>query len=730
MTQMTLMRVEKIKDAVIHPEQEIRRMAVEYLSDLRKQDPEVMPLVIRAVEKYGREPALLLLYYAQRLVQTHETLEWAVGELEKGGTFDDSFRDSYALHLANLIFHAPLDLIRPFKDRILEAPILREAERKKLSLFFDYEKRPFGVLWERLEELCRKHREDEGFEEDEPVYEALIRCLSRFGEETAGRVMGGISRDCIQEEKEGGHPNWWMELARIELAGALRLEDAAEAILDKFHEDYDCRNDLCGRMLAQVGSDRVVELIRGRFENAAKVFRTYTAETLGHIRSQTSTCACLDLIDREPDLSVRTQLLSSLLGQFAWEGADRVYAAVQQGKWDHDFCDLKEDFAWACMLMGKKYPEAGAWERYAKQQYETRERKTREAFPMVDRLFNKDSAAAGQWQKEPLLGCDPRVLEKTMFDLMRHLREKNPKTVKGVRSILGRMMGKVIPALAPKDSLEAAQDLVYKAFGSKDKAERIKLAREALQLSENCVDAYVILGEETDDLEEAIRWYRKGVEAGERFLGEDFFRENKGRFWGIFETRPYMRARFNLAEALWYDNKKKESLAHLRALLDLDPNDNQGVRYFLAGRLLETGHHGELLDLMQKRYSDDATAEWRYTNALLYYEIYGDSEVSRACLEEAVESNKHVPDYLLGLKEIPETEFQTVQFGGEDEAIYYCRENGELWWRNEKAMQWFERQVYPSEPKRREGAKIGRNDLCPCGSGKKYKKCCGSSENR
>lgn len=25
----------------------------------------------------------------------------------------------------------------------------------------------------------------------------------------------------------------------------------------------------------------------------------------------------------------------------------------------------------------------------------------------------------------------------------------------------------------------------------------------------------------------------------------------------------------------------------------------------------------------------------------------------------------------------------------------------------------------------RESPKIGRNDLCPCGSGKKYKKCCG-----
>jgi SEC-C motif domain protein len=27
-------------------------------------------------------------------------------------------------------------------------------------------------------------------------------------------------------------------------------------------------------------------------------------------------------------------------------------------------------------------------------------------------------------------------------------------------------------------------------------------------------------------------------------------------------------------------------------------------------------------------------------------------------------------------------------------------------------------------PVRREGPKIGRNDACPCGSGKKYKKCC------
>ncbi|CCE03537.1 YchJ family protein [Bradyrhizobium sp. STM 3809] len=30
-----------------------------------------------------------------------------------------------------------------------------------------------------------------------------------------------------------------------------------------------------------------------------------------------------------------------------------------------------------------------------------------------------------------------------------------------------------------------------------------------------------------------------------------------------------------------------------------------------------------------------------------------------------------------------------------------------------------------TEPKRATGAKVGRNDPCPCGSGKKYKFCCG-----
>jgi preprotein translocase subunit SecA len=31
----------------------------------------------------------------------------------------------------------------------------------------------------------------------------------------------------------------------------------------------------------------------------------------------------------------------------------------------------------------------------------------------------------------------------------------------------------------------------------------------------------------------------------------------------------------------------------------------------------------------------------------------------------------------------------------------------------------------PVQQRRSSGSKVGRNDPCPCGSGKKYKKCCG-----
>ncbi len=56
------------------------------------------------------------------------------------------------------------------------------------------------------------------------------------------------------------------------------------------------------------------------------------------------------------------------------------------------------------------------------------------------------------------------------------------------------------------------------------------------------------------------------------------------------------------------------------------------------------------------------------------------------------------------------------------EHAYFRREN-DTWY-------YVDGDVYGREPVRRTEPKIGRNDPCPCGSGKKYKKCCMNKEAR
>jgi hypothetical protein len=73
----------KIKQAILHPEEEMREQALHYFSDAHSQDDTVMPLVIQAVEKYGRDTAFSILRDADHLVQTDATIDWLMRELRR-----------------------------------------------------------------------------------------------------------------------------------------------------------------------------------------------------------------------------------------------------------------------------------------------------------------------------------------------------------------------------------------------------------------------------------------------------------------------------------------------------------------------------------------------------------------------------------------------------------------------------------------------------------------------
>jgi len=48
-----------------------------------------------------------------------------------------------------------------------------------------------------------------------------------------------------------------------------------------------------------------------------------------------------------------------------------------------------------------------------------------------------------------------------------------------------------------RDPLDEAQDLMYTAWETADRRQRVTLAKEALRISPLCADAYVLLAEET-----------------------------------------------------------------------------------------------------------------------------------------------------------------------------------------------------------------------------------------
>jgi tetratricopeptide (TPR) repeat protein len=248
-----------------------------------------------------------------------------------------------------------------------------------------------------------------------------------------------------------------------------------------------------------------------------------------------------------------------------------------------------------------------------------------------------------------------------------------------------------------RDLLGQAQETIYDAWEIADPIKRAAMAKKALKLSPDCADAYVILAQAARTPAKALEFYRKGVAAGARALGRQTFEDDAGHFWGLFETRPYMRARARWAQALWEAGQYDEALVGWHDMLELNPNDNQGIRYVLAARLLEGGRDRELAVLL-KQHQDDSHAYLIWTNALLLFRTHGDNSKSRRALVDALASNPHVPTYLLGHKPIPHELPDYTGFGDETEAMCLAADNLKAWKSTKGALAWLAQSIVPPKP--------------------------------
>ena len=279
-------------------------------------------------------------------------------------------------------------------------------------------------------------------------------------------------------------------------------------------------------------------------------------------------------------------------------------------------------------------------------------------------------------------------MERLTAEIGRFLARSQFETVDDVnRGLAERFRGPIdaMPSTA-STPLERAQDLAYRAFDSRGRR-RVQLARQALELSRDCADAWLILGEHAIDPPVAMDLYAEGMRAGERALGASSLAQPGAASWARVEARPYLRARFALAEVLEALGQRDEALDHYRDLLRLNPDDNQGVRDVALPLLFVAGRDEEAIALLD-RYRGDPSALWSYGRALWTFRREGDGNAAAARLREALHVNRGVAMYLSEAVPLPSDDPEGYAFGSEEEAVIAARRLGEAWRATPGAAAW------------------------------------------
>jgi len=280
--------------------------------------------------------------------------------------------------------------------------------------------------------------------------------------------------------------------------------------------------------------------------------------------------------------------------------------------------------------------------------------------------------------------------EKAMIDFQRLLSTKDFKTEQELRDFMNSLVGTELPSF-PEETLtneEKAIDLVLSAYDCDPKTGFEKVM-EALELDSDCIEAYEFLGNINDFPPISDAFYEKGISIGRKKFGAKYFKENKGHFWLLHETRPFMRCMHLHANCLYELNKIQESIEVFEEMIELNPNDNQGIRDQLLLYLIEVEDKSKFTKY-DKQFKNDFMTFALFNRALFAFVSEGETKNTEIMLKRALSENKHVAKKLLSKRDsIFDSDGYTT--GSEEEADYYVSHAKRIWESKPGAMDWLKR---------------------------------------
>src|SRR5581483_5974209 len=154
-----------IKEAILHPDLDVRDTAIRYFSSSTRPDDTLMSLAIQAIERYGRTQAFSFTHYLNLLPQTEQTIGWVITELQRDFQGRPEERYFYYLNLSRLLCHADIRLVAQHAPDILQAPHFDPKERTGIQERLEMFGWNAEQCWQELRQYCEANRNKNNLEE-------------------------------------------------------------------------------------------------------------------------------------------------------------------------------------------------------------------------------------------------------------------------------------------------------------------------------------------------------------------------------------------------------------------------------------------------------------------------------------------------------------------------------------------------------------------------------------
>ena len=177
-----------------------------------------------------------------------------------------------------------------------------------------------------------------------------------------------------------------------------------------------------------------------------------------------------------------------------------------------------------------------------------------------------------------------------MKDLHRLLDRQNFASIEEAQEFMKGLTGKPIPEIPLEDltSDQIAEDLVESSMDyPEDK--RIDMLKSIAADFPTSMAPWLRLAELATSPDAMLEAVERGLSVGARFSEERYVAENTGHYWGLTETRPYMKLLNSKAMSLYFLRRLDDAIEICELILRLNPDDNMGIRGVMTILLLERG---------------------------------------------------------------------------------------------------------------------------------------------